>query len=324
MAHKPFSIVLSVSIAIVLIAVLLLYGCSGPSDEPPTVSGGGICVTTQFSLFVEGQSVLDAERGDFEVFERAVEANGDNGQSYVDSAQVDDTFAQRPICVFEPPGDVGAQSSAVALVLDRSGSMGGQRIVDLKVAANLFVSQMRPQDVTEIISFSSSFTRDQVFTSDQSLLTAAINGLSAGGGTDAWTAGDAGLTDLLARTEDARALLIMSDGASSGNKEQLVANAQAVGIPIFTIGFQAPQQGEDDLRSVAENTGGEFFAPTTQQELIAAFQAVSQGVQNVYTIGWVTQMPRGQQGIVKIVYTPSDPDTEIVKGFTVPLNGEGT
>lgn len=41
MAHKPFSIVLSVSIAIVLIAVLLLSGCSGPADHPPTVGSVG-------------------------------------------------------------------------------------------------------------------------------------------------------------------------------------------------------------------------------------------------------------------------------------------
>jgi len=324
MARRLLSIVPSLWIALTLIAAPLLCGCGGPSNEPPAVSGGGgICVTTQFSLFVEGQSVLDAEQDDFEVYEQPAEANGSSAA--VRAVQAVDGFQQRQICCFEPPGEVETQSAAVALVLDRSGSMdSGTRMADMQAAANLFVSLMRAQDVSEVVAFDDVIEVPQNWTSDQSLLTAAINALYPRGGTRAWDAADRGLTDVALRTEDVRAVVLMSDGDSFGDSvslAQLIANAQAVGIPIFTIGFQAPSSAEANLRQLAQDTGGQFWALATAEDLIDAFGLISEGIQNIYTICWVSQIPRGEQGLVKIVYAPSDPDTEITKGFTVPLNG---
>ncbi|MGD8236992.1 MAG: carboxypeptidase regulatory-like domain-containing protein [Armatimonadota bacterium] len=40
MADRPTSIALGVAVSLLLIVVLVLHGCGGPSNEPPTVSGG--------------------------------------------------------------------------------------------------------------------------------------------------------------------------------------------------------------------------------------------------------------------------------------------
>src|SRR5262249_6651200 len=76
----------------------------------------------------------------------------------------------------------------ILLVLDRSGSMSGTPIADLKTASKTFVNFFTPtqaQDHMGLISFATTATNNRTMTNNfAASMTTAINNLSAGGWTD--------------------------------------------------------------------------------------------------------------------------------------------
>ena len=297
------------AVAFAALVVVGLVGCGSNPINPLTVTpcedGDTTCVSTTFALFVDNTPVPDAVQNDFSVEERAVPSG---------------TWASRSLCCFDPPDQTGAATASVAMVLDRSGSMIGQKTTDLNDAAHLFVSLMRTNDRTEIIDFESTVTVSQVFTSDTAALDAAIDAGVAGGSTAAWDGASQGVTDVVPETSDVRAVLLMTDGEdnnSSTTRSALIAQAQSAGIPIYTVAFQAGATAEADLQAIANQTGGRFWAPVTAEELQDAFQQISEAVQNTYEICWLSELGLGSAGEVRITYNGSVPPIEIVQSFTV-------
>ena len=271
---------------------IVLAGCSGnhaPTLPTPDVGGNA---NSRFSLELTGQGgpITGATLGQFTVQERAC-------------GSADAFRPAQPTQLIETVGEEINQANVV-LNLDRSGSMSGE-MGALKDAAKLFVSLMRAVDLTQIMSFNSSWGVDQTFTSDQGLLNAAIDGISAGGGTNAWDSGAQGIADLVALAAPGiKALVIMSDGASSGDLQGLIDAANAASIPIYTIalGLTPGSQAEADMRRAADDTGGQFFAPATAQQLEDAFFQVSQALQGRYQIFWNSTFDAGTFVEVRITY----------------------
>ena len=296
-----------VALTLLVGLVVAVAGCSGRfAPTLPSPEGDINQPQNRFAVVIDQQFVLDARQSDFEVYDRETEA---------------DPWVLRPIWKFEPPSQQQISQANVCLVLDVSGSMSGQRLIDMKAAAHLFVSLMRPADMTAIVRFSSSASLVQGFTSDQSVLDTAIDGLSAGGGTDMHAGIQLGIDEILTLTRaGVRAVVAFSDGATSGSREETIAKATAAGIPVYTIGF-AMQPGSvawNEMEAVALGTGGQFWDPATEQELRDAFQQISQIVQAAYTIGWITTIESGNSGEVKFVYLGTTPPTEIIMNFIVP------
>lgn len=211
----------------------------------------------------------------------------------------------------------------VALVLDRSGSMSGEKIADLRDAATQFVNQMRDDDQAEIISFASDFRIDQTFTSDKALLLSAISGIFAGGGTQAWDAAKMGLDDVIALSRSGRkAVMLMTDGVTGGDTitlDQLVADANAAAVPIFCVGFQAPTEAELALQDLASRTGALAWFPFDASSIAAAFAEFQQALQGGYEIFWISNFQPGERIDARITYNgPGGPIVIMRSNIAVP------
>ena len=91
-----------------------------------------------------------------------------------------------PIMLKPNPDPCAGDPVDVMLVIDRSGSMYGQPLIDEKIAAKGFVDRMNmAADLVGLVSFESAATLDQPLTHDSNSVKLAIDALDIGGGTNA-------------------------------------------------------------------------------------------------------------------------------------------
>lgn len=186
-----------------------------------------------------------------------------------------------------------AQDLSVMLVLDRSGSMGGQPNADLETAASTFVSYLNPEDAAAVINFSSfgNVVLSQAFTTDKSLLLAAIQNKVADGSTALWKAALLGVNTTAARA-GRKAVLLMTDGQdndSGGITAAHVVNAaKSAALPIFTIGL-----GDVDpsLSAVATQTGGIHYVAPSSSQLQEIYTRISNQLAAQIQISFISPDP---------------------------------
>ncbi|MCX7930874.1 MAG: OmpA family protein [Chlorobi bacterium] len=154
-----------------------------------------------------------------------------------------------------------AEPLALALVLDHSGSMGDARAFALQDAALRLIAQKRPKDEIALVKFDNHIEVESLPSTSQADLMQRLRrvGLRGFGGLTAIVDGaKAGLDALAASRAPNKAVLVFTDGYDNSSrmlKDSLVTQAQALGIPICTIGF-GYSIDEDYLRSIASATGG--------------------------------------------------------------------
>lgn len=175
----------------------------------------------------------------------------------------------------------------VAMVMDRSGSMSGQRIRDMKNAAGDFVNLLSPVDQAAIISFNEDPRLDLNFTSDKTTLVNKINSLSAKGNTSVFDAIWMAIENIK-NQQGIRAILALTDGQDNSSDKtppEIIAAANQYGINIYSIGLGI--ESEPTMSQIAEQTGGQYFYAPTSAELALIYRAISGQIQNLYIIRYV-------------------------------------
>ena len=229
-------------------------------------------------------------------------------QSNLESQPTTETISVAPITA---TGNI-----AVALTIDRSGSMSGSEIADAKTAANTFVDNMATLDRAAIISFSSSVTINQVFTSDKTALHNAVNSLSASGGTAVYDAIYKAIEELTNEI-GVKAVIIFTDGQSNSDShsvQEAIDLAKDKGIPVYTIGLGAGVN-ESILQTIADETGGYYTYAPTAADLQQIYDDIAQAIRDQYLVTYSTHNPSydGTTRTVEVtvtVGTNSDSDTE--------------
>ena len=172
----------------------------------------------------------------------------------------------------------------IALVLDRSGSMTGQKIDDLKSAVSIFISILEGTPADErvsLASYSTTSSKDVAMTSDLSVIRADVNDYRAGGFTAIGQGLQVGIDSLEfdsnSRPFAQKTIVLMTDGIENRAPpvESIVPAAQARGYTIHTITFGA---GADRalMRRVATRTGGTHQHASTGADLEEAFRAIAE------------------------------------------------
>ena len=174
------------------------------------------------------------------------------------------------------------------LVLDRSGSMAGKKLEQLKAGAHFWTDYVHTGEEFGITAFSSSAT----LTAGMSEVPAAaasqviwrddkhnkINALTAGGMTGIGDALRMGLAEILAAgSASAQVIILFTDGlqnAGSETAEQVLPDAVAAGVRVYTIGLGADQDVAL-LTSIAASTGGMYFGISDEFPEDSAADAVS-------------------------------------------------
>jgi len=159
----------------------------------------------------------------------------------------------------------------VALVLDASSSMAGEKLAQALAAARTFV---RLIDLTDnraaIVRYDENAALVLPLTSDRAALLAALDGLNTGRGTRHDRGIEVALAELTGprgRPENRQAIILLSDGRQVDQPERARAWAEyawARGVLVYTIAL-GEDADRDMLRDLADHPAHAYYAPSADQ-----------------------------------------------------------
>jgi Ca-activated chloride channel family protein len=176
------------------------------------------------------------------------------------------------------PG-VGSQPLNFSLVLDRSGSMAGEKLRQLKDAAKLVVDRLSSQDFLSIVIFDE--VADIVFPAspvvDHDMLKQRIDAIEERGGTKMSAGMQAGFIELQRGSSPERVsrMLLLTDGRTWEDPPeclQLAEQHRDAGIPISVLGFAEGDWDPAFLEDMAQRSGGDWVAIETPDQVGAVFE----------------------------------------------------
>jgi Ca-activated chloride channel family protein len=230
----------------------------------------GVDLVEVYATVVDGsgRQVTDLERGEFRVFE--------DGREQEVTAWVAGEF---PL--------------AVALAVDRSFSMRGERLNVARAAGQVFLGLLRPADQAMVIAVGSEVEVVAPLGTDRAAEQRVIAAL------DPW--GTTGLHDAIIaaieRIEPApgrRALVLLSDGADRYSRATAAAaleRARGSDVLIYPVAI-----GRDRPALFAElavATGGRSFHLREPRTLTAALEAIATELRHQYLLGYTPSQPIG-------------------------------
>ncbi len=168
---------------------------------------------------------------------------------------------------------------SLTLVLDTSGSLHGEPLVDLVDAARGLVESLRPDDAAGLATFSEPIRLSVPLSTDRRDLFSGINALKAAGAT---ALHDAVFLALQRRPADTGAtrpvMLVFSDGLDTASwltPEQVLEAARRSGMLIHVVELgRAPGEMVSFARSLAEAGGGRRWSAQSPRELRELFGRV--------------------------------------------------
>jgi uncharacterized protein with von Willebrand factor type A (vWA) domain len=190
-----------------------------------------------------------------------------------ESTRIDPPKADAP-----PPlaADPGCKRDAIVLVLDRSGSMTGEPIEASKRAAKRVTAKLDKDDCFGLVVFDSQPTRTVKLArlADRAAVDKTIDTITAGGGTEIFSALDYAYQDLsTAKSARRRAVVLVTDGQAPQNGiQKLVESMAAEDMRVSTIGLGG---GIDEalLRMIADKTKGRMLKVISTGDLVKNVEA---------------------------------------------------
>lgn len=175
----------------------------------------------------------------------------------------------------------------LALVLDRSGSMGGEKLANAREAAAMLVRRIWPDDTVSVVAYGSDVTtlaagargdaHEQAEARIRGIRTAGTTNLSGG-----WLRGRA-LTGESHLDAGVNRIVLLTDGlANEGLTDPdtltgLCAKARSEGITTTTIGF-GEEFDEDLLRAMADAGGGSAYYIENPDQAPGIFEEEVEGL----------------------------------------------
>ncbi len=170
------------------------------------------------------------------------------------------------------PSESGSRRTPVnlAIVLDRSGSMAGDKLEQAKRAALLALSHLGADDIVSVVAYDDSVEVLAPATklTERPAVEGAIRRLRAGGSTALFAGVAKGAAEVRKFLSDARVnrVILLSDGianvgpSSPGELGSLGASLSAEGISVTTIGLGLDYNETLMSRLAEESDGNHFFA----------------------------------------------------------------
>jgi len=174
----------------------------------------------------------------------------------------------------------------LSLVLDKSGSMQGKKIENLRQAAKLVVERLAPQDTISIVAFSDRkyLIAESQPVSDKEELKHRIDRIRDGGG----TAISGGLGQGLAELDKALSpdrvsrILLLTDGQTFGDEKQCLNQAKQAGtkgIVVNALGL-GDDWNEDLLDDIAAASGGVADFIDSPDRIVEFFERAVKSMQD--------------------------------------------
>ncbi len=190
--------------------------------------------------------------------------------------------------------DIVSNPTDIVLILDRSGSMAGSPLANLKSGAKKFIdiideSTDSAQDGhigygsrIGIVSFSSTAVQDTQLITSVADLKAAVNALTSGGATNHADAFEKALALFDPQSNNAKVMVMFTDGRTTagGNPNPIAAAAKVQGVTIYCIGLSG-NGGVDEqaLNEWASEPPSSYVAITPDdEELEALFEDLAKNI----------------------------------------------
>jgi VWFA-related protein len=149
-----------------------------------------------------------------------------------------------------------AQPFHVVLMLDTSASTEDKLKV-IQQAANAFVDQLQPADRVKVISFDDEVKDRNEFTSNRTVLKAAINSTRPGKGTKVYDAFELALSNVR-RIQGRKAIVLFTDGvdwhSDSATYEGTVRGLDEEGVIVYPIRYDTREFTEQLAREQAQES----------------------------------------------------------------------
>ena len=169
----------------------------------------------------------------------------------------------------------------VAIVIDKSGSMTGEKIAKAKEAAIMAVDRLDGNDIVSVVAYDSNIRVLVPATkvADRAAIRAAINQLSAGGTTALFAGVSKGAAEIRKFLDKNRVnrVVLLSDGLANVGPscpDQLGALGSSLikeGISVTTIGL-GTDYNEDLMTQLARKSDGNHYFARSARQLVQIFK----------------------------------------------------
>ena len=250
-----------------------------------------------------------------------------------DDFEVRENGKVREIALFS--NDV--QPITLAMIVDRSGSLAS-RAGDVTAAATGLFDALRPGDRVSL----GSLTWDCVpLTDDLARLRQAVTGpVMIDWGSPIWESIDRAFV-AMANEPGRRAILIFSDGVNTdlpplnipatkstpcqparsstgASVKDIAARAEQNGVMVYAVGVEVFGRRRDgDLRTLAQNTGGELFRMNDGESLTPVFTRIAEELHSQYLLGFVPTATDGTSATIEVRSTRRGLQVRARRSFAV-------
>jgi len=187
---------------------------------------------------------------------------------------------------------ISSEDSPLDLIvaIDISGSME-DALPDVKNAVKQLLAKLRPGDAVTLLGFNDTTFVVAEREKNRQVREAAVDLLSAWGGTALYDATVRAL-DLVTRQTGRKGVVIFSDGDDRNSltaRDVAMSRVQASDAMLYTVGFGAGATVPElhaRLESYAKATGGRAFFPRRAQDLDAIFDQIVAEMSNQYVLSY--------------------------------------
>ena len=202
------------------------------------------------------------------------------GRSVLPTDQKTELCLKVGVTGFQLESDVKRPELNIALVIDRSGSMSGERIKQAKEAAAFAVNQMNENDIVSVVMYDSEVDVLVPATklSDKKGVLAKIDSIEVGGTTALYAGTEKGAEEVKKFFDKGRVnrVILLSDGmANVGPSEpsdlkKLGQKIGGDGITVTTLGL-GDGYNEDLMQQLAQAADGNHAFITSEKNLVEVF-----------------------------------------------------
>ena len=215
--------------------------------------------------------------------------------------------------------DAGA-AAAIAVAVDTSNSMAGQKIVDAKAAAARFVQSLQPGDELAVYGFGAQPYVGTAFPANPVTAATALSQLGTGGDPGTAIYGSVKMASEALAKEPAQkhVLIVMSDGASQDDTATLAeatTAAKAAHATIYAVSIGGNATALAQLRQLTDPTGGQTIAAADTSSLDAAYKRVADNLGSTFTFTYGSLAQKGAKINLQVSAPGMGPATS---KFTVP------
>jgi len=200
---------------------------------------------------------------------------------------------------------------SVALVLDSSDSMFGERMIDARAALSHFVEVLlAPTDETELLVFNHETRLTAQWTAERARIREQLERVQPSGGTAVFDAIATALPTFESRNHPRAAIVLVSDGADTAS-DVTIANLQSMVLPtdvfVYAIAIQSSNRRIADignpyaLQDVTSRTGGYTEMVASPTDVGPATVRIAEELNQQYMLGFSpTRRPDGKYHTIRV------------------------